>query len=1335
MKSDESFHKKNKRKSESKKTNELKLKLSFESSKVKSSISPRKSIKNKTNKNFGEIHSKKNRRSSVHLGKDKNELDLSNIKLSDYKLSFSPRKKFNNKDINISIKNDPHFNKKKFIKKHVTLKSIDKKRNSCYNPFMNEKIELNKDYSKRYSFELFQTKKRKFYQKYNFKENAENLIKNKNIKNEIKPSQLNAIENNIKYALTNMIIKLEKTQTKASEKGFLSPTIKRNKMLSSPELKFVFTKNKVRHKKKKQNLQSSLFIKETNFPSFSFKKKNKRQRNRSFDYNRSFTKKVIKKIKNKFSKKSYDKSTIVKDTIISNDEDSELNENYYGFSFFPNSNFIFIFDFILIIANLYTFIVIPLNAARNKNLRERNEIIHEILHYLIDLIFLLDFIICLFKGYYDFEMNIIRNNKKIIIHYLNNYLLFDFLLAIPLFTLFRLFMKPTKTFYLENSEYEKLFIMLLIFLKPLKIFKIVGKRQNKALEDFYSYLSESYYFEKLVKFLIYFLIFFLFIHLAICIHIYFSLQSYPNWIVNINLLNETFLSKYIASFYFMITTMTTVGYGDIICISFSERIYHIILLFIGTLLYTFLVSKIGNYLRDESHEQIKLSKDLNILESIRIAYPTMPFKLYSKIKNHLMTIFTKRKKTGLSLLINGVPEAIKIDLLFKIYSKVINGFTIFKDVKNSNFVLQMLTSFIPVFSKKEEIIILEGEIIQNIVFVKDGRLSLELYIDLNDPLNSIITYLKNNFIGISRHEEIKNYNFFKKVNTVFNKNNESKKNYNSLKEEIDNFLLDNKELVNDNSIMDGNGISMDLGRLDFSRDEISQNNDQNLQIIKIIDIRKNEHYGDIHMLLEQPSPFTLKAKTRIAELLLLRKHDVLIISKNFPNIWRRIQNKSYHNLVSIKKLTFKTLKQYYDTHYYNKNNSENNILTNLDLTKKSSISSLNNRPSFLKNLKTFNKSQSLNSFNKSFNNINISKSINKSSNKTVNKFYYKGNILEKPKFNLNKTKNYFNRSKLFLGYEKHRKSDADSFGNELNFSLESISNSLDISKFKFTNSIINNNNNKKDDLQVINIYKEEENKNGIPNNKKTFKSSAGKFSNKNQNENFTFKNDNESNRLTIFSPRHMLSINRVKSTQSKYKTIHEYKLNSTLNKGNDLIKTFTNSKNTIQENIIYDSSAKETVKILRNNSKNSSNKNNDIKFITLKDLNANFSKKIKKKIKRRKKLQKLKELLKLQKLKISKNLVELYANSNIIKKANSNDILSNSYSSSNYRINSQIIMTSSSSEGDSSTLHQRSLKFNIQSLKALRQYYLNLLKLKNNTKILMYYLKEKLLKMKNLRNL
>ena len=1300
MLNNESFHKKN--------LNVMKLNLSnIRSPKVRSSISTRKKRRSNNSKYLSENFTKKNRRESEHEYNDKIKLDISKIKSPCSRNSISPRKKkLNNFEKKYSMKNGEHSNVKKLIEKHISLNSLAKKRFSCYIRPINSNVELNTKDSKRHSFELFQAKTRKFYQKYNVKENGENHVKPNNIKNIIEPSHLNIIENNIKNVLSNMLIKIERSQTKLSERDHFSPEIKANKLQSSPSLKFIFTKKKVKNSKKK-DLQTSLFIKETNCLNFSFTKKDKKRRSRSFDFNGSFKKKFIKKIRNKFAQKYDDKFTTIQNTNIAIDEETDYSENYYGFSLFPNSNFILAFDFILIVSNLYSFIIIPLNAAKNKNLREREALIHEILHYLIDIIFLFDFIIGLFRGYYDFEMNIIKNNKKIIIHYLKTYFFFDFLQAIPLFSIIRIFMKPSKNHYFRDSDYELLLIVFLLFIKPLKVFKILRKKQNKALEDFYSYLSENYYLEKLAKFLIYFLVFFLFIHLFICLHIYFALQSYPNWMSNINIFNESFSSKYIASLYFMVTTMTTVGYGDIICISFVEKIYHIILLIIGTLLYTFLVSKIGNYLRDERHEQIKLSKDLNILENIRVAYPQMPFKLYSKIKNHLLTIFEKRKKTGISLLINGVPDAIKNDLLFKIYSKVINGFTIFKDVKNSNFILQMLTSFIPIVTKKEEIIILEGEFIQNIVFVKDGRLQLEVSIDLNDPLNSIITHLKNNFIGISRQEELKNYNCFKKVNTVMNNNSESEKSFNNLKKEIDNFLIENKKSIVDNSIIDGNGISVDLGRLDFSRNEI-QNIQENFQIIKIIDVRKNEQYGDVHMSLEQPSPFTLKSKTRIAELFLLRKHDMLIMSKNFPNIWRRIQNKSYHNLVSIKKLTFKILKQYYDTHYYNKSNSENNILTNMNVTKNLSMTSFDNKPSFLRNLKTFNKSQSMNSTNKSNFNANISRSVNKSSNKTVNRYYYRSNnVLENSRFKINTSKNNINRSKLYPGFEQKRRSDADSFGNELNLSLDSYNsnlNSVESSNFKFTNSIVNHK--KKECLPTINIYREEEKKNESPKDKKTFKTSSKKCINTSGNGNFTFKNGSESNKLTLFSPKKLKKyINKSKSIQSKYKMTKDFNLNSSTNQNDNLIKTLSNTKKSSKENIIYDTSINETVKYSNNNIEHISNKSNDMNFVTLEDVNMKFSRKIKRKIKKRKQLRKLKELLRLQKLKIDKNLIEVYVKSNIIKKKNSFDIITNrqnsisQYSSSNYKINSQII--SLDSDRDSTTLCPTSRKFKEQSLKKI----------------------------------
>lgn len=158
----------------------------------------------------------------------------------------------------------------------------------------------------------------------------------------------------------------------------------------------------------------------------------------------------------------------------------------------------------------------------------------------------------------------------------------------------------------------------------------------------------------------------------------------------------------------------------------------------------------------------------------------------------------------------------------------------------------MLTSFIPIISKKEEILILEGELIDNIIFVKDGRLSIEVTIDLNDPYMAIKHYINNNFKGISRKEELKNFNNtnITIANSILSMRTQ---NYKDLKYQIDNLLLDNNQK---NSIIDDNGISIDLGRLDFSRDNLQINNNTETQSIKILDFRKNEHFGDIHMFLQ-----------------------------------------------------------------------------------------------------------------------------------------------------------------------------------------------------------------------------------------------------------------------------------------------------------------------------------------------------------------------------------------------------------------------------------------------------------------------------------------------------
>jgi len=852
-------------------------------------------------------------------GNNFKEINLSEIEINhkdNSKINEEQKEKEKEKDLNIHsnekknndlVKNNN--SKRKIIKKHISMNNNELKSISLKNK------EIVKENQKTISSNLLNIKMQPLLHEKEINPEIE-IISEESEAN----LSINQLENNIQMILNNM--KLECAKNKKNSKNDLNVKVnqRRNTLMLNGNI-----------------YPDSIFIQNSCDSNIQEKKSSKVKRAKSFIYSKKYKKKLFKRMKNKIYKYFYDK--IKTQEILENKSNEEnVHKKKLKFSLHPNSTFVFIFDIILIFANLFCCFFIPLKEVKSEYMEIKDTLFNIIIEYFIDVIYIADFLISFFRGYYNHEMKIVRYNKKILKHYLGEEFLMDLIEAIPFNVLSRL-ENINKNDYFGFTK-GKITIKLIIFAKSFKIFKILKNKKNKALDDLYEYLSKNYYLEKFAEFIIYITICILFLHLFICFHLFFAYQSYPNWLSNTNLINSSFRTKYIASFYFLMTTMTTVGYGDIVCISSIERIFHIILLAIGTLLYTFIVSTIGNYLREQSHEQIKLNKDMTILENIRISHPKMPFKLYSKIQNHLLNISNKRKKTGISFLLNGIPDTIKNDLLFRIYSKVINEFSIFKNVNNSRFILQVLTSFIPITLKKEEILLSEGEVVDNVMFVKDGRLSMEINIDINEPYKSIKKFWEENFEGISK-KKIKKETNVKKDRPIERRN----MNYLTLKTELNKFLLTNRKTMKDNSfnnsLIKRNGISADLGRLHFERKSSDLNLSKEFDTIKIFDIRKNEHFGDVHMLLNKPCPFTLKAKSRMVEVLLLRKNDVIDISENFPSIWKKIYDKSYHNLVSLKRVAFTILKRYYSSNFYHKQKNDN-FNFNLENSSSTSISLLEN---------------------------------------------------------------------------------------------------------------------------------------------------------------------------------------------------------------------------------------------------------------------------------------------------------------------------------------------------------------------------------------------------------
>ena len=1166
-----------------------------------------------------------NNKNHLGLKKRKSEPDIHSSKLNlsnenemksiPNKLSISPRKmNKNNKHLlnneqNIIGKINNQGKHRKIVHR-ASMNSFKMRNNSFYNNFQMNHLEQNNKITKRYSNELLKTKRNRYFYRINSK------INNKNYNNHYMSTKcfspsIVKLESNIKEVINHMKNEIEKKNEEfklKNNESFIDKNMKKN-LCSSPNLKFIFSNkfNNFDNKKNTYLVQNNIIL-DLNFSflkDYSFKRAN------SFDFSELSRKKFIKTLKGKAKKnkkklnKRFKRNKMLQIYTLENENHSKSE----GFSFHPNSVFVFIFDIIIIFVNLYSFIFLPVRIAKNEDIRGADTLFDEIIIYLIDIIYISDLIISSFKGYYNDEMEIIKNNKKIFIHYLEQDFLMDLFEALPINLIIKIGDFKENNIYFGYSDSKLIVLKLLIFIKPFKIFKTFNRSKNKVLGKLYDYLSKNFYLEKFVTFISYFIIFFLFSHLFICLHIFFALQSFPNWITHINVVNENFMTKYITSLYFLMTTMTTVGYGDIVCISLIERIFHIILLAIGTILYTFLVSKISYYLRDQSHEQIKLNKDLDTLENIRISNPNMPFKLYYKIKNHLLNISKKRKKNGISLLITDLPETLKNNILLTIYSKEIDNFSIFKDVKNSSFVLQVLACFIPIVSKKEEILILEGEYIENIIFVKDGRLAMEIVIDLNEPYKSIQKYLDINFNGISREEEdISESDGINRVNTLLKLKD---KNFNDLKEKLCNIIIDKQKTILNNNLSEyNNGISVDLGRMDFSKEFL--NNSEDFEILKIFDVRKNEHFGDVHMFLQKPSPITLRTKTRIADLLLLRKYDAKMLSQNYSNIWRNIYNKSYHNLVSIKNLAFRILKRYYNTHFYNNKQK----LFHFDTNSKSFISSIDTI--------TINKNSTNKISNLINKNIRIKKAI---TGGNEHKIPINNELLVKPNF-------------------VKRKSSVKTLENKtpLNNKDTLISNSLHNSMFKSQSSIIFK--------DKVNAPKEIE----VFHNDYTASESNNSLTKKKSFDNFTFVNNNSQkkfDKLNILNDK--ITIN--KSKLSKTKSNNEDKYNSSIEHYNEIIESINCSK---RESDKLDAYNDQTIKYF--NKKQYSNEN--VNIMTLEDIDKHLSKKIKKKIKKRKQYEKLINSFKLQRKEDNKNLIKLYSDFmakklNPILKNDTNDISKN----------------------------------------------------------------------------
>jgi CRP-like cAMP-binding protein len=278
-----------------------------------------------------------------------------------------------------------------------------------------------------------------------------------------------------------------------------------------------------------------------------------------------------------------------------------------------------------------------------------------VLDNVINVLFFLDILITLNTAIYSEEGAIITARKTIFLTYLRTWLLIDIAACIP----FNLINKEDSSSGNNSSQFSRMLRLLRLprlyrLLRLARIFSAIKKDvHNRMLERLQECLSLKH---GTLRFIFFLLSFILAVHLMACLWYFIpAMEEFgvDTWVVRYGIVDNSVSDKYINCIYWTMTTLATVGYGDIIPSTVTEKIVAIGWMLFGVFFFSFVVGSIANMINsadtkrnmlisklaaiDEFAAECNLSKDLRYRLRYALRYSTNNTGFSMQVKRGILT--------------------------------------------------------------------------------------------------------------------------------------------------------------------------------------------------------------------------------------------------------------------------------------------------------------------------------------------------------------------------------------------------------------------------------------------------------------------------------------------------------------------------------------------------------------------------------------------------------------------------------------------------------------------------------------------------------------------------
>lgn len=388
---------------------------------------------------------------------------------------------------------------------------------------------------------------------------------------------------------------------------------------------------------------------------------------------------------------------------------------------------------------IYTAIVIPFRIAFQDPVYWDFWTAFELV---LDGCFLMDMGVTMCSSYYRADSwELVQNRKEIICGYLKSWFVLDLISSFP-FSVLDLLITSDSNY---NTTTRLTRLSRLYKLARISRIAKAMKFSNRTdlfskVQDFLHVNSRIY---KLMKFLV---VVSVAVHICACFW-FFTWQlddlSRDSWVVRCGYADSSTDQQYLASVYWAVVTVVTVGFGDISAKTELEMTLAILWMIVGVGFYSFTIGSLSSFLTSiDTRESVLAAKMAAVQEfaSETGISQSIKTKIRSAVRYH--TWKTGSIWSDKHSLFNELPKRLQYEVATSMYNGVIPDFPFFS-TRNHPFLIYFVPLFKPMRLTDNEFIYRQGDHADEVLFVAKGRVNLVL--NLNDIVYK--SYVRKSYVG------------------------------------------------------------------------------------------------------------------------------------------------------------------------------------------------------------------------------------------------------------------------------------------------------------------------------------------------------------------------------------------------------------------------------------------------------------------------------------------------------------------------------------------------------------------------------------------------------------